>query len=82
MWMATQDLPRTAGHPFYARLNQILDEYDFDEYVEELCQRPSRIGPVPRHDLAAVPGQERIGARLLPPEKPLFYPDRINAPHR
>jgi hypothetical protein len=39
MWMATQDLPRTAGHPFYARLNQILDEYDFDEYVEELCQR-------------------------------------------
>jgi transposase len=39
MWVATQDLPRTAGHPFYARLNQILDKHDFDEYVEELCQR-------------------------------------------
>ena len=25
MWVATQDLPRSAAHPFYARLNQILD---------------------------------------------------------
>jgi hypothetical protein len=24
MWVATQDLPRSAAHPFYARLNQIL----------------------------------------------------------
>jgi transposase len=39
MWVATQDLPRTAGHPFYARLNQILDKHDFDGYVEDLCQR-------------------------------------------
>src|SRR5262245_10950021 len=39
MWVATQDLPRSAAHPFYARLNQILDEHDFDKYVEGLCQR-------------------------------------------
>jgi transposase len=39
MWMATEDLPRTAAHPFYMRLNQILDEHDFDGYVEGLCQR-------------------------------------------
>jgi transposase len=39
MWVATQDLPRSAAHPFYTRLNQILDEHDFDKYVEELCQR-------------------------------------------
>ena len=39
MWVATQDLPRSAAHPFYARLNQILDKHDFDEYVEGLCQR-------------------------------------------
>jgi transposase len=39
MWVAAQDLPRTAGHPFYARLNQILGKHDFDGYVEELCQR-------------------------------------------
>ena len=39
MWVATQDLPRSAAHPFCARLNQILDEEDFDRYVEELCER-------------------------------------------
>ncbi len=39
MWVATQDLPRSAAHPFYARLNQILDQADFDGYVEALCQR-------------------------------------------
>src|SRR5690242_10621054 len=39
MWVATQDLPRTAAHPFYARLNQILEQHDFDEYVEGLCQQ-------------------------------------------
>jgi len=38
IWVAAQDLPRSA-HPFYTRLNQILDEHDFDEYVEGLCQR-------------------------------------------
>jgi len=26
MWVATADLPRSAGHPFYERLNQVLDE--------------------------------------------------------
>ena len=39
MWVATQDLPRSAAHPFYARLNQILDQHDFDRYVEGLCER-------------------------------------------
>src|SRR5215207_3224166 len=39
MWVATQDLPRGAAHPFYTRLNQILDEHGFDEYVQGLCQR-------------------------------------------
>jgi transposase len=36
--VATQDLPQTAAHPFYARLNQILDQHDFDRHVEGLCQ--------------------------------------------
>lgn len=39
MWVATQDLPRSAAHPFYRRLNQILDHTDFDGYVEAQCQR-------------------------------------------
>ena len=37
MWVATADLPRGAGHPFYERLNQILAKADFDAFVESLC---------------------------------------------
>jgi hypothetical protein len=36
MWVATQDLPRRAAHPFYGRLNQILDQHDFDGFDEDL----------------------------------------------
>ena len=36
MWVATQDLARSAAHPFYVRLNQILDQHDFDGFVEGL----------------------------------------------
>ena len=39
MWVATQDLPHSAAYPFYARLNQILDERDFDGFVEGLYER-------------------------------------------
>ena len=45
MWVATQDLPRSAAHPFYTRLNQILDEHDFDKYAEGLWQRFTRTMP-------------------------------------
>jgi transposase len=38
MWIATQELPRSASHPFYKRLNQILEQKGFDEYVEQLCE--------------------------------------------
>lgn len=37
MWIATQDLPRSAAHPFYVRLNGILERNGFDDYVEEQC---------------------------------------------
>jgi transposase len=39
MWVATRDLPTSPGHPFYQRLNQILDAHGFDGFVEGLCQR-------------------------------------------
>ena len=39
MWVATQHLHRTATHPFYTRLNQILHRANFDHYVESLGQR-------------------------------------------
>lgn len=37
-WVATSDLPQSPGHPFYAKLNSLLDEAGFDEYVEQLCK--------------------------------------------
>jgi transposase len=37
IWIATSDLPTTAAHPFYERINQILDKAGFDAHVEKLC---------------------------------------------
>ena len=34
LWIATNALPRTGGHPFYQRLHQVLDTHAFDEFVE------------------------------------------------
>ena len=39
MWVASSDLPRSAGHPFYERLNRVLDEAGFDAFVEAQCAR-------------------------------------------
>jgi transposase len=38
LWTPTAALPIGASHPFYQRLNQILDERKFDEYVETICE--------------------------------------------
>jgi transposase len=38
MWIPTTDLPVSPGHPFYARLNTILDEAGFDRFAEEQCR--------------------------------------------
>ena len=37
LWIATNELPRTGGHPFYQRLNQVLETHAFDEFVEAQC---------------------------------------------
>ena len=34
LWIAATDLPTTAAHPFYHRLNELLDEHGFDRFVE------------------------------------------------
>lgn len=36
-WIATQDIARSPGHPFYEKLNALLRAADFDRFVEELC---------------------------------------------
>ena len=37
MWVASTDLPQSAGHPFYERLNRVLDDAAFDAFVEGQC---------------------------------------------
>ena len=37
LWVATNALPRTGGHPFYQRLNEVLDQHGFDAFVEAQC---------------------------------------------
>ncbi len=39
MWVASADVPGGGGQPFYERLIGVLDEADFDAFVESLCAR-------------------------------------------
>jgi len=38
LWIPTTELPVSPGHPFYVRLNGILDAAGFDRFVEEQCR--------------------------------------------
>lgn len=38
LWMAASEIRATAAHPFYVRLNELLDSMGFDRFVEEECQ--------------------------------------------
>ena len=37
LFIATAQLPRGPGHPFYTKLNGVLAEAQFDSFVENLC---------------------------------------------
>jgi len=37
LWINTMELITPAGHPFYQALNRLLDEHDFDPFVEARC---------------------------------------------
>jgi len=39
LWVAMSDLPMSPGHPFYQRLNELLDSRGFDTFVEGECRR-------------------------------------------
>src|SRR5271169_1941722 len=39
LWVAMAKLPKSPGHPFYTRLNALLDANDFDGFVESRCAR-------------------------------------------
>src|SRR5450759_1012394 len=37
MWVASQELARSPGHPFYDKLNEVLEAGGFDRFVETVC---------------------------------------------
>jgi len=39
LWIPHTELPRTVAHPFYDRLNEVLEAHGFDEFVEQRCER-------------------------------------------
>jgi transposase len=39
MWVPTTELPVSPGHPFYIKLNAILEASDFDRFAEGECQQ-------------------------------------------
>lgn len=38
LWVATTELPKSPGHPFYQKLNELLAEADFDKWIEKRCE--------------------------------------------
>jgi len=39
LFLATEDLAKSPGHPFYRKLNQLLADADFDRWIEGRCRR-------------------------------------------
>ena len=39
IFVTTSELPRSPGHPFYQRLNRVLEEAGFDLFAEKHCAR-------------------------------------------
>jgi len=47
LFVAADELPKSDGHPFYRRLNELLAEAGFDRWIEELC-RPYYVATMAR----------------------------------
>jgi transposase len=39
LWISVSDMARTPRHVFYEKLNRLLAKFEFDTWVEKLCQR-------------------------------------------
>jgi len=39
LWVSTEEIAKPAAHPFYTKVNEVLDEHHFDRTVEQLCRR-------------------------------------------
>ena len=62
MWVATADLPTNAGHPFFERLNRVLEEAGFDPSSRDCARRSTRRGWAARvYGRDGISGSPQIG---------------------
>ena len=64
LFIATDRLTQSAGHPFYQKLNALLAEADFDRWIERLPWPPTPSSRGPRQDVR--PYRLMIGERGTP----------------
>ena len=74
LFIATAKLPQSAAHPFYAKLNEVLAGWKFDEFVEGLCAKFYA-----GEDRPAVAGAGQI---FPPAADRLLRGDRLRTRHR
>src|SRR5713226_845026 len=75
LWIAHTELAAAPGHPFYQRLNELLEAEGFDEFVEGRCAkfyaekygRPSLTPEFPRHPPGATDRRQSLRQRPLGP---------------
>jgi hypothetical protein len=39
LWVSTEQIARSAGHPFYSKVNEVLEQRKLDQRLEHLCRR-------------------------------------------
>ena len=39
LWVSTNEIPKAASHPFYAKVNEVLERHKLDRRLEYLCRR-------------------------------------------
>lgn len=39
LWIATEEIARSQGHPFYRKVNEVLEQHNLDRRLEHLCRR-------------------------------------------
>src|SRR6266446_5757622 len=39
LWISTEEIARSQGHPFYRKVNEVLEQRKLDQRLEHLCRR-------------------------------------------
>lgn len=39
LWICAEEMPRASAHPYYGKVNEVLNQAGFDRAVEQLCRR-------------------------------------------